>query len=181
MIFFFYTKPAYDTVQIQQAKIAQYDQALDKAAQLQQLKQSLLARYNSFDPKNIDRIQKLLPDHVDNIGLILDLNSLASQHGMSLENVDVTSAGGNAASAVDPSSATTIGADAQSYDSLTLKFTTHSTYSNFGSFLRDLEASLRIVDLVGLSITRDATATATATANGQLYQYQITIRTYWLK
>jgi len=174
-IFFFYTKPAYDTVQDQQAKIAQYDQALEKAAQLQQLKQSLLSRYNAFDPNDVDRIQKLIPDHVDNIGLILDLNSLAAQHGMALENVDVTNAGATATDAA----ATTIGSKQQDYDSLTLRFTTHSTYGNFETFLKDLEASLRIVDLTALAITRDSGANASV--NGPLYQYQITIRTYWLK
>lgn len=173
-IFFFYTRPAYDTVQTQQRQIAQYDQALDKAAQLQQLKQTLLARYNAFDPVNIDRLQKLLPDHVDNIRLILDLNNLAAQHGMALENVDVTDAGVAAVNG----NATVIGAQ-QNYDSLTLRFTTHSTYANFERFLKDLEASLRIVDLVALNITRDAGGSASG--GSPLYQYQITIKTYWLK
>ncbi|MBI5003553.1 type 4a pilus biogenesis protein PilO [Candidatus Kaiserbacteria bacterium] len=175
MIFFFYTKPAYDLVKDQQTQIAQYDQALEKAAQLQQLKQNLLARYNAFDPNNIDRIQKMLPDHVDNIGLILDLNSLAARHGMSLENVDVTNSG---AAATDVA-ATTIGSDQRDYESLTLHFSTHSTYSNFESFLKDIEASLRIVDLVALSIGRDGGAGG---LNSEpLYQFQITIKTYWLK
>ncbi|MBM3261372.1 hypothetical protein FJY93_03050 [Candidatus Kaiserbacteria bacterium] len=173
-IFFLYTKPAYDTVSEQQGQIAQYDQALDKAAQLQALKQSLLSRYNAFDPNDIDRLQKLLPDHVDNIGLILDLNSLASRHGMTLENVDVTNSGTIVASDV---SATTIGSDRQEYDSLTLRFTTHSTYANFENFLKDLEASLRIVDLMELSISRDGGVSGGA----PLYEFKITIKTYWLK
>jgi Tfp pilus assembly protein PilO len=174
-IFFLYTKPAYDTISEQQAKIAQYDQALDKAAQLQQIKQALLARYNAFDPNDVDRLQKMLPDHVDNIGLILDLNSLASRFGMSLENVDVTNTG---TASTDVASAT-IGSNQEDYESLTLRFTTHSTYNNFESFLDDLEASLRIVDLVALSITRDSGVNASV--NGQLYQFQVTIKTYWLK
>lgn len=172
-IFFLYTKPSYDTISEQQTKIAQYDQALDKAAQLQQLKQSLLARYNAFDPNDVDRLQKMLPDHVDNIRLILDLNSLAAQHGMSLENVDVTNTG----SAATNSASATIGSDQQDYESLTLRFTTHSTYSNFETFMRNLEASLRIVDLVSLSIATSGGNTPGA----QLYQYQVTIKTYWLK
>ena len=174
--FFLYTKPTYDIVQAQQIQIAQYDQALDKAVQLQQLKQSLLSRYNAFDPKDLGRLQKLLPDHVDNISLILDLNSLAAQHGMALENVDVTNSGG---ATVTDVTQTTIGSKQQDYDSLTLKFTTHSNYANFEQFLKDLEASLRIVDLVGLSVTRDAGGGGSA--NGAIYQYQITLRTYWLK
>ena len=73
-IFFLYTQPAYDNVQVLKGRIAQYDQALDKAAELQQLKQSLLSRFNAFRPEDLDRLQKLLPDHVDNVRLILDLD-----------------------------------------------------------------------------------------------------------
>ena len=175
-IFFLYTKPAYDQVQERQEKIAQYDQALEKAAQLTQLKQSLLSKYNAFDPINVDRLQKMLPDHVDNIGLILDLNNLASQHGMSLENVDVTNAGATATDSSSPSA--TIGSSQQDYDSLELRFTTHSSYENFERFLRDLEASLRIVDLMSLDISRDSGAIP---GSAPLYKYQITIKTYWLK
>lgn len=172
--FFMYTKPAYDGIRGSQAQIAQYDQALEKATQLQQIKQSLLARYNAFNPNDISRLQKLLPDHVDNIGLILDLNSLAAQHAMALENIDVTDSGVAAPGA----DSATIGATPQDYDSLTLRFTTHSTYSNFEQFLKDIEASLRIVDLTSLAITKSG---SDAVTGGSVYQYQITLRTYWLR
>ena len=64
-VFFFYTKPTYAAVGQLQAQIAQYQEALDKATQLQDLKQKLLARYNAFDPGDISRIQTMLPDHAD--------------------------------------------------------------------------------------------------------------------
>lgn len=173
-LFFMYTRPVYDAIRINQAQIAQYDQALEKAAQLQQIKQSLLARYNAFNPKDIERLQILLPDHVDNIGLILDLNNLAASHAMALENVDVTDSNATAANAASA----TIGATPQQYESLTLRFTTHSTYANFEQFLKELEASLRIVDLESLTITNGGSAGA---ASNSVYQYQIILRTYWLK
>lgn len=173
-LFFMYTKPSYDGIRESQSQIAQYDQALDKAAQLQQIKQSLLAHYNAFNRDDILRLETLLPDHVDNIGLILDLNNLAARHGMALENVDVSDAG----VAVSGADSATIGATPKAYDSLTLHFTTHSTYSTFEQFLKDLEASLRILDLVSLTITKDSGGTV---SNSPVYQYQITFRTYWLK
>src|ERR1051326_1864765 len=89
-IFFLYTQPAYDKSGQLQAQISQYDQALQKAAELQQLKQTLLARYNAFDPADIDRLQKLLPDHVDNIRLILDMDAMAAARQMALSNVNVS-------------------------------------------------------------------------------------------
>ena len=59
-IFFMYTQPTYDSTRELKDKIRQYNQALDKAAELQQLKQALLSRYNAFDPADLSRLQKLL-------------------------------------------------------------------------------------------------------------------------
>jgi Tfp pilus assembly protein PilO len=170
-IFFMYTQPAYDTVQGQNVNIAQYDGALQKATELQQIKQTLLAKYNSFDPNNIDRLQKMLPDHVDNVRLILDMDNLAQMHGMALQNVSVS-----AAPTVSGQTAVgTINAAKQKYDSLTIKFTTVGSYDTFRQFLSDLQSSLRIVDLVALDLTP-----VSVTGAGQ-YSYDITLRTYWLK
>ncbi|MDP2648620.1 MAG: type 4a pilus biogenesis protein PilO [bacterium] len=179
-MFFFYTKPTYDALQATRDQIAQYNSALAKATELQQLKQTLLSRYNSFDPQDLARLQNMLPDSVDNIGLILDLDNLARRHGLALENV-YTSTPSNVSSASTPISA--IGGSGKKYDSLTLKFSTNGTYDNFLKFLADLEASLRIVEITSLSLAAgDATQAASAGgASAPVYQYDITLRTYWLK
>ncbi|MEY4747223.1 MAG: hypothetical protein RLZZ416_272 [Candidatus Parcubacteria bacterium] len=187
-IFIFYTRPAYDNVQASQVEIVGYNAALDKARELQQLKQTLLSRFNAFDPANLDRLQKLLPDHVDNVRLILDLDNLANRYGLSLQNVDISSS-----AAQDKKSQTAIGAigaSSQKYDSLTLTFSTRGTYANFYQFLSDLESSLRIVDLASLSLTPESRSPVAAPAGKKgepvqtpepIYAYNITLRTYWLK
>ncbi len=173
-IFFLYTQSAYSQIGATQAQIKQYQDALDKAAQLQALKQQLLSRYNAFNPADVTRLQTMLPDSVDNIGLILDLDNLASRHGMALENVDVSTP---QSAAPQQSTAGIVGATAQKYDSLTLHFTTYGTYDNFRSFLTDLEHSLRLVDLVSLTVAKQGTAGTAASA----YSYDLTVKTYWLK
>ncbi len=183
-IFFLYTKPSYDSVQATQAEISQYDAALDKASELQKLKQSLLSRYNAFNPNELNRLHKLLPDHVDNVRLILDLDNLAGQFGLSLQNVDVSSSANREAKS--QTAIGVIGTSNQKYDSLTLSFRTRATYTNFLEFLGGLESSLRIVDLVSLSIEPDsAGAVSTGPTRGSvsepIYNYNITLRTYWLK
>lgn len=185
-IFFLYTKPAYDGVQTKKVQIAQYDAALDKAAELQKLKQTLLSRYNAFNPTDLERLHKLLPDHVDNVRLILDLDNLASRYGLSLQNVDVSNSG--AETTKSQTAVGAIGASSQKYDSLTLTFATRATYSTFQKFLDDLESSLRIVDLVSLSIDPTSSADipgvssgSARTASEPFYGFKIVLRTYWLK
>ena len=176
-VFFLYTQPTYDTVLAERAQAANYDEALQKANELQTLKQSLLTRYNAFDPAQIDRLQKLLPDHVDNVRLVLDLDNLAGHYGFGLANVTIQNPN-------DDTTATqkkigVVGGSSQAHDSLTLRFTVRGTYQNFTRFLEDLESSLRIVDIEQLSISPDST-NAVKGAEPQ-YRFDIGLRTYWLK
>ncbi|MCR4280774.1 MAG: hypothetical protein NUV88_00355 [Candidatus Kaiserbacteria bacterium] len=180
-VFFEYTQPAYDNINALQAKITQYNQALDKSAELQKLKDTLLTRYNSFNPDAKIRLQKMVPDHVDNIRLILDIDSLAGRSGMAIQNVVISTPSS------EGSDQTVIGAIStgkQKYDSLTLKFTVRSTYANFVKFMEQLESSLRIVDTVSLAVTPDSgagNAQVGGASGGNYYKYDITIRTFWLR
>lgn len=183
-IFIFYTQPTYDEVRAVRTEIAGYDEALSRAAELQQLKQSLLSRFNTMDPRNVERLEKLLPDHVDNVRLVLNLDNLASRHGLALENVVI----GNPSSQVNTQTVVgAIGAGRQKYDSLTLKFSTTGTYTDFVQFLQDLESDLRVVDVVSLSLERGGSASLrrpfsdpSAPAEA-VFRFDISIRTYWLK
>lgn len=169
-----YTKPAYDGVQGAIAENAQYDAALTKAAQLQAVKSELLQKFNALPQEQRERLQKLLPDHVDNVALILDLDNLAGRYGLGLENVDVSTP---ASATASKTAVGAVGAGGQKYDSVTIKFSTHGTYTQFTQFLADLEASLRVVDLVSLSI-----AQGSGDGTGEpYYTYTISLRTYWLK
>lgn len=175
-VFFAFTKTQYDDVQVQTAASSQYDAALAQATQLDQVRQALLAKYNAIDPADLARLQKMMPDHVDNIGLILDLNSVASHYGMPLQNVDVSMPNAAPASTAQSPAGTVptqIGAQSnKKYDDITVKFTTAGSYSSFTQFMTALQESLRISDLVDLTIAPNA--------NG-IYTYTITLRTYWLK
>ena len=178
-IFFFFTQPTYDAVKVLRREIGEYDQALDKASELQQLKQSLLSRYNAFNPADIDRLHKMLPDHVDNVRLVLDLDYLASTNGMALQNVIISNPLSEAGS---PGVISAIGGGRQKYDSLTLKFATRGTYQSFVTFLQELEASLRIVDLISLNIEREVSSQSETRSEPEpTYRYDMTLRTYWLK
>lgn len=178
-IFFLYTQSTYDTARSVKEQITTYDAALTKATELQELKQTLLSRYNTFDPSDIDKLHKLLPDHVDNVRLILDLDSLAGKHAVALQNVVVSTP------QADKTAQTAVGAissSKQKYDSLTMKFSTQATYDTFQEFIKDLEQSLRIVDLVSLKISSAGASVPILGAGLQpLYTFDITLKTYWLK
>ncbi len=175
-IFFFYTKPTYDGAQTKRADIVEYDAALLKAAELQDRKQALLKRYNEFQPEDRDKLQKLLPDHVDNVRLILDLDNIASRRGMALQNVVVSTPG---AGQTTQTAVGSISSAKQKYDVLTTKFSTQGTYPAFQQLISDLETSLRIMDIVTIKVAPGGLE-GVRTAE-PIYAYEVTLRTYWLK
>lgn len=174
-IFFFYTKQTYDSTASTRTQLAEYDQALVKAAELQQRKEALLQKYNQFTPEELDRLQKFLPDHVDNVRLILDLDNIATRRGMALQNVAVEKPGGP--NDISQTAIGTISSSKQKYDTLTTSFTTQGTYASIQQLLMDLETSLRLIDIVSF----DMAPTGLKLGSEPQYTFKITMRTYWLK
>lgn len=194
VIYFAYTQPAYSTVKALKAEIGEYNQALQKASELKKLKEALLSRYNAFDPIAKDRLQKMLPDHVDNVRLILDMDSLAAKFNMPIQNVAIQTDSSNeksesqmsvkpaagmgavAGAASNKTAVSTISASKQKYESLTLSFSTRTTYDTFIAFIEALQSSLRMVDIISLSVSPEGSS-----KGERLYNYDITIKTYWLR
>lgn len=164
-IFFGFIDPAYSRVQDLREEESQFDQALTRSKELQRVRDQLLSRYNVIPQTDIDRLEKLLPDNIDNVRLILDIDSIAARYGMrtrnvQLDNTDTRETRGQ------------IGQDEREYQSVVLSFSVSGPYSTFRSFLEDLERSLRLVDIVGVSFSSDESGS---------YDYSVSIKTYWLK
>src|ERR1700761_3977015 len=135
-LFFVYIDPTYSHIQALSAQAAQYDAALNNSTQLQNLRDKLLSKYNTFNASDTDRLQKLLPDTVDNVRLIMDIASIASHYNISVSNVTFQS------SESATSTPGVIGPDQNPYGSLKVDFTVVSSYENFVQFLTDLQNSL---------------------------------------
>lgn len=180
-VFVVYTQPAYSSVKALQDRIGEYNAALDKARELQELKRSLLARYNTFSPEQLDRLTKMLPDHVDNVRLVLDLDAMATRYGMAVQNVVISKK--EILAKENSTVIGTIGEQKLKYDSLTLEFTTEGTYPSFAQFIQDLESSLRVVELNAFSIeaAQRAKKVEDDTVSEPIYRFDISLRTYWLK
>lgn len=163
-LFFGYIDPTYGKVEILRIEEQKFDEALNKSKELQKIRDVLLSQYNSFSTNDLSRLEKLLPDNVDNVRLTLDIDGIASKYGMRIRNVVTSKSSGNKAGAIGPSG--------KPYETVTLSFTVVASYENIISFLKDIEKSLRIVDVTELSL-RDST--------GNLYEYKIRVETYWLR
>ena len=163
-LLFLFISPTYDEVKVLKAEAASYDQALDNSRELQKVRDALLAKYNNFPNSDVDRLEKLLPDAVDNVKLVLDIDHISSKYGMVLRNVRVSEIGKDEKAPLGP--------DTRDVGSVILSFAVSSSYDNFVNFIRDLEKSLRLVDLTAITFKA---------SDKDLTDYEISVKTYWLK
>ena len=142
-----------------------YSDALQKTQEIEDVRKGLLSRFNAIPLEDRERIEKLLPDHIDSVRLIIDVNNIASQYDMTLRNISLVDSDSQAAE-----SSVGIGPQDTLFKGVGLKFNVAGSYDNFRSFLRDLEQSLRLVDVRTVSFI----------AQDNSYDYSVTLLTYKL-
>jgi len=178
--FFMFTNPVYKDISELRAEVASYNEALDNSKALENERDKLTAKYNSIDPDNLAKLQKLLPESIDNIRLILEIEKIALPYGMVLRDVKynatekkpatvgVSIQGGAAALAAN-----------KDYGIWNLEFSTEGSYNNFINFTRDLESNLRIVDISSIEFLSSTSVLSGSSPDS--YKYNFKVKTYWLK
>lgn len=167
-IFFVYVNPTWnDSILATQANIAEADQTLAAATKYTKQQKELTDARNAIDPANLTRLSTFLPDSVNNVGLVLDLNALAARSGLSLANIDVVvnNTSASAQGALSVASANPVG-------SVNLSLSAIGTYAALKAFLIGIEKSARLLDV------RDIVVRGSDTG---VYNYQMKIRLYWLR
>lgn len=180
-IYFTYTKGVLVEAAAQKKTNDQYSSALASAAKLVKVRDKTLEDFNHVDQADMARLNKMIPGTVDNIRLVIDMSNMARKSNLSIRNVKaVASAGGSSA----PKAPTTVRGQrtsdtsnssiisTASLDVVNVSFSVTATYPQFISFLQDLEANLRIMDVTHLTLSATDTGT---------YDFSVELRTYWLR
>jgi len=149
----------------------QYVAAIEKSNEIELARKGLLDKFNSVPVGDQDKLLKLLPDHIDSVRLIIDVNSVAASYGLSLKNLTVGDQNASGGIVTGAASAAFGPSDAP-YAAMPLQFSISGPYTGFRSFLKDMEQSLRLADISEIHFTA---------ADGGEYTYGLTINTYRLK
>lgn len=149
-------------------EIAFDDDALAAAKQYSMQQNQLAASRDSIDPANLSALAIFLPDSVDNVGIILDLNALAARSGLSVASIDVVT--GDAALRNQGAGALPVTADL--VGSVDLSLSAVGTFAALETFLKGAEESARLLDVRNLVVRGSSTG---------VYDYQMTLRLYWLR
>ena len=173
-LYFTYTSGLWQQAQAVKAVNDQYSSAIDNAQKLISVRDQVLKDYNNISALDRDNLNKMLPNTVDNIRLIIDLNNVALKHGFSLKNITANTkdAAGNPSAPSMVQTAQTGGISIPTLDTVTVSFNVTAPYLQFISFMQDLEANLRIMDVSHLTVTANDTGT---------YDFSVQLTTYWLR
>lgn len=145
------------------------EEAITTIQTLQGRARQLEEVYSRIDPRLRERLERFLPDSVDDIQLIVDVENLARKSGMSLRNIKVTADN-------QTNNRQQIDTNRPQVARVTLAFSVNGSYSQLRSFLQDVTRSLRVLDIKKLSFS-----SVEAAEGGSGYQYNIELVTYWLK
>jgi len=176
-IFFAYVKPTWSgPIKETKTAIAYDDQALAAANAYRAKQNALASERNAIDQDNLNRLSTFLPDSVDNVGLILDINALSARSGFSLTKIDVlksdSNTSGNASNKTLGQAGTLPVSRANPIGSVDLSLSAVGTYTAFQAFLVGIEKSARLIDVRDIVIKGSGTG---------VYTYQMTLRLYWLR
>ncbi len=174
--FILVVQPKYKEIQSLQKKSEELEQVLANARKLQSIRDELLEKKNNLSQPDIARLAKMVPDSVDNVKLILELQNIANQYGLQIEtastNKEETAGDASDGGKAKKEEASFVDLESRDYGIITLDFNLSGTYHNFLSFLRDIERNLRVTDIRTVAFAGDGTDN---------YSFQLSLDTYWLK
>lgn len=176
-IFFLYVRPEFEEIRLIQDEANEYREAVAKAAEFNQLLNSLLAKRNAIGARELERLEALLPDSTNQIRAVIDIEQLAEQHEVALGSIsvqldgvvdlDVDAVGGDDIADLDRLNITR-----DDFETSDISFNITATYDQMKDFIQDLERSLVLMELMNLTF---------ASQEGDLQEYNLTIRLFSVK
>lgn len=166
----------YNAVKEIQKETKEYKEANDNATKLTAQRDELQKKYASFSETDRARLDLLLPDSIDSIRFVLEIERILQKQGMPLKNVRYSA---NKDGPTIPNGAIQIGAKESLYGVYTFEFTTEGSFKDLILLLQRMEKSLRLLDVSSVSFS-----SIEGKSTEQLedhYIFQVKLNTYWLK
>lgn len=163
--FFILIDPKFDDIKKLQDEMSDNQELIDIAVELRREREELQNKFNRISPEEREKLGKVLPDAVDNVRLINDINNIASDFGISLNDISINDTG-------TQSGETVVDKTGKIYGEINLDFSISSRYDTFKEFMYSLERSLRLVDIESFSVGAE---------EGVFYNFRVSLNTYWLR
>ncbi len=181
MVYFEFILPAYTNLQLvkgqQESEMTLYANEQQVVSKVK----SLLTTYQS-EASSSQSVAMALPVGPDVSGALAQIYGIATNANVTVQGTQIST---QAVQAVT-SPVTTVGAAAAAGSivkptgSVSFQVTGSASYESFKSFLQELETNIRIFDVTAISLQPAAiVATKTQAANNDMFNYTITVVTYY--
>lgn len=141
---------------LRQKKII-HTQALASARDLEKRRNTLDQKFNAISDEDRKSIESLIPNNVDNIKLVLELETIAKRHGIVIESPKLESTATNEQPAVNLQAEGAENAanriNSSTHKTFTVDFEFSANYQNIRNFISDLERNLRLIEIVSFDIS----------------------------
>jgi len=165
-LFYTFTTTEYEEAQRLNVLANEYQSVLKDVSQISEIREQLAVTYGAFPKTDLDRLNKMLPDNIDTVDLAVDLDTLSSQFGVAITDIQAE------AGISQNSDVVVLPENMGPYDRGTITINFIANHPDFMALLGDFEKNLRVMDIK--SITFD-------TSDNGLYEYTLTAETYWLR
>lgn len=181
-IYFTYTQGQYEKVKELRGVSDSYQRAIDSSEELIRKRDQVVNAYNSISESDRARLEQILPSNVDVIRLIIDIRNVVERRGGKFSGVNIGTEKikvGAAEQARPNTGATEVSPDGAVAEEdakgikptlISLEFS--ATYEDFVAILKDIESSLRLVEISKISFEPGETA---------MYDYTVELKTFWIK
>lgn len=192
VFFIYFTKPKWNELKQNKIEVEQLSVAENNAFKLKQKIDSLLKIKTSISELDLEKINKMIPDNVENIRLIIDfdkmLQDLIDKKGtayiyrknnpqnsteFSIDNPNIVKSD----NLVDDSF------NASDLGVATFNFSVSLTYGDFLDFLKMIESSVRIFHIESITFSAPSNAGDLGLTKPEeiVYNFNVSLKTYWLK
>lgn len=165
----------FSEIKITQGETAQFAEAATKAQELNAELARKLNEKRSYSADSLERLNALVPESINEVRVLTDLNEIARGHNMLFGNVSVEKTDDAVSRpGASPEETGRVITHTVSYPDITttsMSFSLIGTYEQFKSFLADAERSLVMVEVTNIDFVA---------GEGDLQQFDLTVTLFAL-
>lgn len=165
VIFFTESKNYFPEIKNLRNQASSYNETINTAKKVRSSIDKTLGDYNAISQENVDRINKMVPSSAEPMKLVVQFDEMMRKNGLVLKNIDTRDI-------VTKNSAPVSKNKGVVPELIALSIKTQGSYDSFYSFIRDLEKSLRLIDVNSVKITP---------AGQDSYDFSVEAVSYWRK
>jgi len=166
-VFFVNIDPQYKEVQALRVEQTKFNEALDNTDRIKTIKENLDSKLSSFDPIELEKLNKLIPVNVDLVDFAAQINNIAASHGILIKDVKASNS---------PAQVNTVIGDntgkVHTNTNITIRF--QAPYTSFLSFVESIEKNLRLADISSVTFNSNNNKI-------NLYDYTLSLQIYSLE